>query len=173
MKDELAQWLIPGLRGWDLLFVTLTCVRRVERDELSRALQKLTHRIKRRVLGRKAEDMPLAQIAILEPTYKGGVHAHMILQDPYSLLVDKAFPCTTPAGELITEEWAALGLGGKKAAQDVQRVYDLAGLIRYLQKNIGGASVLDRLDLNNFCLPNRSTHKPIPTAMSQATGDKQ
>jgi hypothetical protein len=156
VRDEISSWLLPHFAGKDLLFITLTCWCRVGKDALSRGVAKLIHRTKRRVLGRKSEHIELAAVVILEQTYKGGVHAHLILEDPFSLPCLKAFPCTVPIATLITEEWARLGLGGSDAAQDVQRVYDLAGAMRYLQKTIGGASVLDRLDLNNLCLPNRS-----------------
>ncbi len=164
MKTHIAEWLVSMLHGKQLLFVTLTCPRRVERDELSHAIGRLIHRVKRRVLGRKAERAEIAQVIVLEPTYMGGAHAHLILEDPYSLPTAKPFPCAVPIGRLITKEWANLGIGGNAVAQDVQRVYDLPGVIQYLQKTLGGTHVLDRLDINNFCLPNRSALSPIPNS---------
>jgi hypothetical protein len=155
MRTDFTEWLRPRLQGKELLFITLTCSRRVGREELSEAIARLIHRIKRRVLGRKAEHKELTQIAVFEPTFKGGVHAHVILEDPYSLDVAKAFRSTQPIGKLITEEWAELGIGGKAVAQDVQRVYDLNGAIGYLHKRLRSASALDWIDLNNFCLPDR------------------
>lgn len=174
MTYSIDNWLLPNLAGRKLLFVTLTCGRRVESPVLSAAVGELVRRIKRRVLGRKFEHRDLAQLTVLEPTFKGGVHAHLILEDPYSIRAAKAFECRVPIGRLITEEWCNLGVGGSAAAQDVQPVYDLAGAIGYLRKKtIGGASFYDRLDINNFRLPDRSAHLPIPNSHVPLDRDKQ
>jgi len=174
MNHSIHDWLLPGLAGRKLLFVTLTCNKRVENQALSAAVGQLVRRIKRRVLGRKFEHQDLAQLTVLEPTFRGGVHAHLILEDPYSIWSAKAFKCKVPIGRLITEEWSNLGLGGRAAAQDVQPVYDLAGAIGYLRKKtIGGGSFYDRLDINNFCLPDRSAHLPIPNSHVPPTRDNQ
>jgi len=172
VRQHIAEWLLPGLKGRDLIFVTLTSRRRVDKNELSRAISKLIHRVKRKVLGRRGEGTQLATVVVLEPSYQHGVHAHLILENPYAVVTPKKFRSTIPIAELITREWAALGFGGSSAAQDTQAVYDLDGAVAYLSKTIGGTRVLDRLDINNFCLPNPST-PPIQTAMSRPDRDNQ
>jgi len=172
VRQDIADWLLPGLKGRDLLFVTLTSRYKIKKDELSLAISKLVHRVKRKVFGRKGEGTHLATVVILEPSYQHGVHAHLILENPYSVTTSKKFHSTVPIAKLITQEWAALGLGGSSAAQDTQAVYDLDGAVAYLSKTIGGTRVLDRLDINNFCLPNQST-PPIQTAMSRPDRDNQ
>ena len=149
---DLESWAAPPLRGRKLLFVTFTCKRRTSAEILSAAITVLVRQLKRRVLGRANETLPLAHLAVIEATFHGGVHAHLLLEDPYSLPSDKAFPCERPVASLIRELWADLDMG-LPAAQDVQPVYDLDGVLKYLQKTIRGASNLDALDLNNFYLP--------------------
>ena len=111
----------------------------------------LVRKVKRQTLGRSAERAPLAHITVIEPTFKGGVHAHLILENPYSV-ANKRFPCRTPISDLIRDEWKRLGMG-EPQAQDVQPVYDLVGALKYLQKTLHKARNFDALDLNNFCLP--------------------
>jgi hypothetical protein len=147
-----------------LLFITLTARLEVDRPILSRAIAQLIRRVKRKILGRKAEQAPVACFAILEPSYRHGVHAHVLLEDPRSVGSAKAFPTAMPIAQLIAEEWGRLDVGGARWAQDIQPVYDLDGALTYLTKTIGGASMLDRLDINSLCLPNRSAHSPIPNS---------
>lgn len=156
MKIELEQWLLGRLQGRQLLFVTFTSPMAVEKAAFSAAIPKLGHRIKRRVFGRREEDKELALVAVMERSYRHGFHAHLILEDPYSLTSTKAFPADVPISALIKEEWAALGIGGRNCAQDVQPVYDLEGAINYLLKTVRGASGQDALDINSLCLPDRS-----------------
>ena len=152
MKPNLSTWLEPSLQGRRLLLVTLTCKRAITREALSEAVAALIRKLKRRVLGRQAEKTFLAHIAVLEPTFKGGVHAHLILEDPYSIPTTKAFACQTPIAELVGEIWAGMELGLPQA-QDIQPVYDLPGALKYLQKTLHKARNFDALDINNFCLP--------------------
>lgn len=153
MRNEIAQWVLPHLRERDLLFITLTSPHRVTKDDLSRAVAKLIHRVKRRVLGRKGEHQNLATFVVLEPSPYFSSHAHLILENPYSKAAKQDRSTSIPIGELIAAEWGKLRLGGRSVAQDVRPVYDLPGLFQYLQKSLGGTGVLDRLDINNLHLP--------------------
>jgi hypothetical protein len=166
LRDQVGPWLLPALTGRRLLFVTLTCKRQLSNEQLSSAIRRMIHGVKRKVLGRKGERVELATVTVLEPSFQHGVHAHLILEDPFSVAAGESPRCTTPIAKLIADEWIRLGLGAKAVAQDVQPVYDLPGAIRYLQKTIGGASVQDRLDINNLCLPEgrpaqSNSHVPV------------
>jgi hypothetical protein len=173
MKADISRWLSRHLKGRQLLFVTLTSPVPLERKAFSAALPKFVHRLKRRVLGRKGEDQDLAAVGVLERSSSQGFHAHMILEDPCSLVSTKAFRSLAPISQVIKEEWAQLDIGGRYCAQDVQPVYDLDGAIAYLLKTVWGPSGLDGLDINNLCLPNRSAQTPTSNSHVPPERDNQ
>src|SRR5258708_400785 len=125
MKKDIARWLSDRLTGRQLLFVTLTSPFSLGREAFAAAMPKFVHRLKRRVLGRRAENHELAFVAMLERSDHLGFHGHLILEDPYSLDETKTFPSVKPISQVIKEEWASLAIGGRYYAQDVQPVYDL------------------------------------------------
>lgn len=155
-KTHTKAWLTERLRGRDLLFITLTSHRAVNQPAFAAATSRLIHRLKRRALGRAHEGEELALLVAYEPNARFGFHAHLIMENPYSLPVGKAFPPTAPIAQLIREEWAALSVGGEHVAQDIQPVYDLDGAISYLLKQSRGSCTLEGVDLNSLCLPERS-----------------
>src|SRR4051812_18548835 len=123
-QQDIAEWLLPPLEGRDLLFVTLTSVRVADKAALSRGISRLIHALKRRVLGRRNEHLDLACVVVLEPHFFTGYHAHLILENPLSLGVHKAFEFTGSLSDLAKTEWSKLGIGACHC-QDVRPVHDL------------------------------------------------
>lgn len=151
--NELSKWLHSGLEGKNLLFLTLTTPYEVQREDYSAAIRIYLRKIKRRTLGRGYEEQPLCCVVIFEKNFHQGIHAHIILENPYSVGVGKTFKPKLPISRLLKEEWVNMRIGGKLVGQNCQQVFNVFGVIGYMTKTNFCPEFFDQIDINNLYLP--------------------
>jgi hypothetical protein len=161
---ELTQWLKDELEGRSLLFLTLTTPYEVRKEDFSSAIRIYLRKIKRRTLGRGCEEYPLCSVVIFEKNFHQGIHSHIILENPYSVGIDKTFKSKLPISRLLKDEWVNMRIGGKLVGQDCQQVFDVFGVIGYMTKTNFCPEFLDQVDINNLYLPsiNPSSNNHFP-----------
>ncbi len=157
---ELTQWLKDELEGKSLLFLTLTTPYEVRREDFSSAIRIYLRKIKRRTLGRGYEEYPLCSVVIFEKNFHQGIHSHIILENPYSVGIDKTFKPKLPISRLLKDEWVNMKIGGKLIGQDCQQIFDVLGVIGYMTKTNFCPEFLDQVDINNLHLPSSNNHFP-------------
>jgi hypothetical protein len=162
--NELTQWLMDGLQGRCLLFLTLTTPYEVRREDFSSAIRIYLRKIKRRTLGRRYEEYPLCSVVIFEKNFHQGIHSHIILENPYSVVNDKTFKSKLPISRLLKDEWVNMRIGGKLVGQDCQQIFDVFGVLGYMTKTNFCPEFLDQVDINNLYLsflnPSSNNHFP-------------
>ena len=166
--NELTQWLMSELEGKDLLFLTLTSPYEVKREDFSSAIRVYLRRIKRKLLGRGYESFPLATVVIFEKNFHQGIHAHMILENPYSIPTEKTMNRKGSIDLFLRKEWVDMRIGGKIIGQDCQQVFDVMGVVGYMTKTKFCPDFLDQVDINNLCLPSKQTptHNHFPKGIT-------
>ena len=161
-KNQIRDWLAFNLMGRDLLFLTITSQYAVDREVFSSAIRIYLRKINRNVFGYRSKNQ-LCSVVIFEKNYRQGVHAHLILENPKSVVADRKFNIDDDIGEYLKKVWVKMRIGGKLVGQDCQNVTNLHGVLDYMTKTNFCPEFQDQIDINNLYLPinPKNNHFPL------------
>ncbi len=132
-------------------FITLTYRQYVNRNEVERSsdIKHFLNKLNRKVFGMAyvKGHIRLKTFPVFEINKSGGLHVHMVVGRPESILLSK------PLEELAKEAWLSMKCGGSPKAQDVRNCYEVMGLIGYNCKQIKLNDKLLMLDVLNIHWP--------------------